>query len=302
MKRLFCAASALLLILLLAACSGESGNFSDLFTTEGADEQVSVFTPCQDLKVIAAYIYDTDTSVIVENCGNKPIVKYTVAYMQFDRNGLLCKDGSKEYTKGYDDSVNLMPGEKAHSTWWGAKGMYATAAITKVEYADGTVWEASGLSSWVETQKNTFSVTDHNAKLSSLNEDAKKAENCNYASIDHYSIDHDNQFSTRKDFSFTLTNHTDKGILKINIFVLEFDKNGYPVSVSPYDTFCLNGHSTGGTVNVAAGTTDDFETTLFIFGSTTQVKFIIRNIEFSDGTVWENPWQYEWILLNNKGI
>ena len=84
--------------------------------------------------------------------------------------------------------------------------------------------------------------------------------------------------------------------------VLEFDENGFPVSVSPSDIYCKNGHTTGGTVNLAVGETGSYSSSLFAEGSTTQIKTAIKEIEFQDGTKWENPYFYEWLVSNNASF
>ena len=84
------------------------------------------------------------------------------------------------------------------------------------------------------------------------------------------------------------------------LFILEFDENGFPVAVNPYDTYCINGHQTGGTVNLAIGESGAYSTDLFISPTTTQIKVVISYIEFQDGSEWDNPYLYEWIIGNNE--
>ncbi len=62
----------------------------------------------------------------------------------------------------------------------------------------------------------------------------------------------------------------------------------------------MNGHSTGGTVNLAAGQTNSYSDDLFTSASTTQIKVIVTYLEFQDGTEWYNPYMYEWILTNHS--
>ena len=62
----------------------------------------------------------------------------------------------------------------------------------------------------------------------------------------------------------------------------------------------LNGHTTGGTINWASGKTDRYSDYLFLSAPTTQIKVAIRSLEFQDGSTWNNPYFYEWLLANHN--
>lgn len=267
---------------------------------EPKDNAPIKFVASEDLSVVAAYIYDGDTYVIVENTGDNPILDYKVAYINFDSNGFSTTTDSRGYELGRNEAANIMPGTKTQAAWYGAKGNYAVATVASITYADGTTWEATQLEAWAKEQKSQFSVEKYKESIKALEENATLAESNEYAEIFSYSIVHGNQFSSDLDLHFTISNLSSQGIVSARIFVLEFDENGFPVSVSPYDTYCLNGHQTAGTINLAAGKTEEFVNSLFIDGTTTQIKTVIAELEFQDGTTWENPYLYEWVLVNKK--
>ncbi|MGN0579178.1 MAG: DUF5780 domain-containing protein, partial [Ruminiclostridium sp.] len=77
-------------------------------------------------------------------------------------------------------------------------------------------------------------------------------------------------------------------------------ENGMPVSVSPYDTYCVNGHYTGGIVNLGADKSKSFSDDLLIDGSTKNLKYVVEQIIFNDDTTWENPYFYEWMITNHN--
>ena len=103
-----------------------------------------------------------------------------------------------------------------------------------------------------------------------------------------------------QDFSFNLENLTDQGVLEADLYVLQYDKSGFPVSVSPYDTYCVNGRTAGGNTNLSIGESRAFSSGLFCEADTENCKAILTRIKLQDGTEWTNPYQYEWILVNNK--
>lgn len=260
------------------------------------------FVPNEDLQVVAAFVYDNDTYVVVENVGNQAILNYLIAYISFDKNGFVATKDSDGYELGKASTVNIMPESKDISGWYGADGNYVVAAIVGVDYADGTSWEADSIQieSWAEAAGREFSVEEYNANVDALKDIGALAETNEYAYLKDVSLEHENMFSNNLDLNFTVENTSDQGILGLNIFVLEFDENGFPVSVSPYDTYCKNGHITGGTINLSAGSSSEYVDDLFAQSTTTQIKTIITYIEFQDGTEWNNPYMYEWIIGNNS--
>lgn len=326
MKRYLTHILAATLVLSLAACSGsaitekednatqqveltsESSNpntdntvaLTDTPTSAPEQAETKTFEPNEDLQVITAFVYDNDTYVVVENVGEQAILNYRIAYINFDKNGFVATRDRDGYERGKADTVNIMPGNKNLSGWYGADGDYAVAAIVGVDYADGTSWNAENtqIDRWAEIASKEFSVDAYKANLVKLREQGALGETNEYAVLTDVSLKNDNRFSNKYDFHFTIENKSEQGILSLRLFVLEFDENGFPVSVSPYDTYCKNGHSTGGTLNLAAGKSSSYSDDLFAQSTTKQVKTIIAYLEFQDGTEWNNPYLYEWIIGN----
>lgn len=317
MKRAVSLALAAVMLLSLSACGGGekpqhsteltssaeiSGEKSQQQSTEvrGNTDTKRSFEESKDLKVVAAFVYDGDTYAVLENTGEQAILNCRIAYINFDKNGFTTTKDSDGYERGKADTINLIPGQKDIFSWYGATGDYAVATVSAVDYADGTTWEMSGTDRWAESVKSEFSVEEQKALIEEMKASSALAETNEYASLTDCSIKHGNQFSSSHDLHFSIQNTSDQGIQTLTIFVLEFDENGFPVSVSPYDTYCSNGHRTGGKVNLAAGQSGDYTSDLFISSTTTQIKVVISSIEFQDGTEWENPNLYEWIIANNQ--
>ena len=267
-------------------------------TPEPTEEPKPVFEECKDLKIVSSFIYDKNQYVVVENVGEQAILEFGVAYINFDKNGFPMSSG--EYDKGRYESANMMPGDKCIGSWYGAEGLYSEAVVSKVKYADGTEWETELLDVWQENTLKTFSVENCEQRVKELAADAEKAYECETADLSNVSVVHGNRYSTSKDYQFKISNLSAQGILGVQLYVLEYDENGFPVSVSPYDKYCKNGHTTGGTINLAAGSAGSYENDLFIEGETEYTKEIITQIEFQDGSTWVNPYMYEWIIYNHN--
>ncbi len=327
-KKVICLGLALILLAGSAACGGDSprgtpdaanpipsapANVSDIPETNAPEPTPAptptpeptkspLFEPSEDLKVTVAFVYDGDTYIVVENTGDQAILNYTVAYINFDKNGFVATRDSDGYEAGRASTANIMPGEKYIAGWYGADGVYAVATVTGIDYADGTTWEAPSMQVdyWVKETSKNFSVENQSAMIATLKETGVQAEQNEYASLTDISIKHGNQFSSEHDFHFSIKNTSEQGITTLNVYVLEFDKNGFPVSVSPYDTYCANGHQTGGKVNLASGKSGSYSDDLFLSSTTTQIKVVISYIEFQDGSEWTNPYLYEWLIGNSK--
>lgn len=307
-KKIFLLLTIMAVSFSVVGCSNNGSEVKSETTENETDESVkektdskkgSKYETNKDLQVVAGFTYDGYTYVVVENTGDKPILNYSVAYINYDENGFSTTSGDG-YRNGRNDAANIMPGGKAIARWLGDSGKYVDAVVTSVDYSDDTTWEMNEIETWADSSKGSFSVDKYNDKIAELDKVAPLAESNEYLSLDGTSMEHRNQFSTSSDFSFTLTNKASQGITKASVFVLQFDASGFPVSVSPYDTYCLNGRSTGGTINLTPGSTDTLTDNLFFDANTTQYKVVISSITFQDETTWTNPYLYEWIIANNK--
>lgn len=274
-------------------------NTTEVSESKYSKEPTTSFEENQDLKIVASFVYDNDTYVVAENVGEQAILNFKIAYINFDKNGFTT---TNDYKTGKAETVNLMPGEKNIFSWYGATGDYALSAITNVDYADGSTWETTvaQLDSWAKTARTNFSMDDYKESIILMKETGVLAETNDYVTLADFYIKHDNRFSAKHDFHFSVTNTSEQGITRLNVFVLEFDENGFPVNVNPYDTYCINGHMTGGNINLAAGQTGSYSDDLFLSPTTDQIKAAITHIEFQDGTEWDNPYIFEWIITNNN--
>jgi len=261
--------------------------------TQPATTSGPSFTISDDLCLIYGYIYKGDRFFLVENTSDKPILEYVLEYIVLDRNGLPLGDSSR--AKSSD--ANLMPGEKKMGKWYGSSGSYAVATVAEISFINGDTWKAKNTDQWVKQVKSSFSLNEYNKQIEGLAEPALKAET---ASPLHgrYGKVNRNQFSNSDDLTLSLTNNGDKVITRSSFMVLQYDRNGFPVSTSPYDHYVLNDKRTGGSVSIAPGATVDVSDSLFFEAGCEYFKVVVRSLEFSDGSYWDNPYLYEWIIFN----
>jgi len=250
----------------------------------------------QDLKVLLAYTYDSKDYIMVENTSDEIILDYELSYMEFDKNGL--KVGNYE-TKSVE-AANLIPGDIEQGSWLGSNGKYVVVVVNHIVYKDGEEWNAEGIDEYFNSIENTFDVEEYNKYLTNLlKEEGPLAENNEYVKIKEASIKHNNQFSDDHDLYFIVENTSDKAIVYLQVWVVQFDKNGLPVSTSPYDDFSRNSRVAGSAVNIPSGENSDFTSPLFLSAGCDNIKCIVSYLEFKDGEEWTNPYIFKWICLNN---
>lgn len=263
-------------------------------TMAALGENVAENSKCEYLNISTVFSYDNNLYIVAENISDKTILDFKIGYLCFDANGLPV-DG---YQTGNVSSANLIKGAKKSFSFY-ESCTYAKAIVTSITFDGGETWENTDALLWSATQ-NTFSVDDYKAELEAMKATATQAETNPYIEIVSTRKYDNNQFSNDDDISFSLKNIGTLTASKVSLFVLQYDENGYAISVSPYDTYCKNGRSLGGTANITPGSTESFNSTLFFEANCSQYKCIVSSVTFDDGTEWDNPYMFEWILVNNK--
>ena len=228
---------AVALTLVLSACSNPSSPIESNLpvTSTSSTESIiptsvptptlteaAAFEPSENLKVIAAFVYDNDTHIVVENTGEQAVLNYRVAYINFDKNGFVATKDSDGYETGKADTANIIPGAKNIAGWYGANGAYAVATVIGIDYADGTIWEANEtqIDNWAKETSKSFRVDAQKERIAELKNIGVFAESNEYATLVDYSIKHGNQFSSDHDLHFSLKNTSDQGIANLKIFIL----------------------------------------------------------------------------------
>lgn len=250
------------------------------------------------LVVVNSFVYDRDVYVIVRNDSDQAILNFDVAYTTFDQNGLPASTKRDQYERGTAKAANVMPGQTAMFSWRCSEGVYPEVTVSSVEYRDGSVWENEQVDEWAADARATFTVADYQAGIESLAENAGLATAEEPVALHDLMLTERNQFSTSKDLDFTIGNYSEFGLTDATIFTLQYDVNGYPVNVSPYDTFSINGRRTGGNLNVGPWSWESFTSTLFAESSTESIIGCVESVTYSDGSTWENPYFYDWLVYH----
>lgn len=263
--------------------------------TETSISELS-FEGTSDMAVSFAYMNDRYTNIIVENTSDRAILDYKVAYIQFDKNGFLVSDD--KYEGGSVTAANLLPGDKKFSPFYGVKGKYVVATVVYIRYQGDEIWEANNIEAWADDTIKNFTIDGYKDSIAPLNDKAALAETNEYIEIVSTEKYHDNQFSNEDDLSFTLKNISSDTIESATLCLLEYDENGLAIPTSPHNTYVKNDHVIGGTINLLSDATNTFVKNLFFEATCEKYKCIIKDIVFSDGTEWTNPYVYEWIFCN----
>ncbi len=248
------------------------------------------------LEITHSFAYDNYVYVVVKNISTKTILSFEAIYICYDSNGLPVSDG---YESGSSSSANIIAGESKCFKFYENSCSHLDAIITSIEFDDGTTWENTDYKIWAITRGN-YPVADYEAKVAAMAESAKKAETNQYLSFVSSQKVNDNAYSAKDDFDFTVKNIGTQTISKASYFILQYDANGYAISVDPYDSYCKNGRALSGSINLAAGTSGSFNSSLFFDGNCKQYKVIVSQVIFEDGTEWNNPNLYDWILYNSS--
>ena len=271
-------------------------------TTEETDKSSKTTDPAAESKlcVVGTFVYDRDTYVVVRNDSDQAILNYTVSYVTFDSNGLVTTTDRDGYSSGKSEAANIMPGQTVIAGWYGAKdgSTYSAAVVTSVGYQDGTTWELDDISGWAKEAKSTFSVDGYKESVAALKDDAALATAEEPVALHDLTLVNRNQFSTKYDLDFTLGNYNDNGIADATIMTLQYDANGFAVSTNPNDSYAVNTRTTGGTVNVPAWDWGSYTTSLFCEPETTTVIGCVQEVTYTDGSTWQNPYYYQWLMYH----
>lgn len=278
----------------LCACSNSAGDASS-----------KAYTPPDNVELV--YIGPRGykgggIAPIIKNNSEKVIKNLTIKVLPFDRNGYPIGDTIDGVASCEYKSVNLLSGEqKILEVLPVLVGVpyecqYIEGAISYIEYMDGSIWESNSIEAWAKDNKTSFDIEAWKAKIENMKEHADKAisEN-NYMTIaTQCTMKNGHVYVT---FSSDIKDIGNQAITAFTILMLCYDENGFPVETecgtlarNSY-SFPLSGNS--GKSNAHGTGNLDF----YLFGKDVKaMKSIISEIEFSDGTVWENPFAPYWEL------
>lgn len=162
---------------------------------------------------------------------------------------------------------------------------------------DGSTWESDSVEAWKENIKQDFDILEWKNKIENMQELAEKAISDNK----HMSISI--QGSSRDSFvhanvNINVGNIGNRAITSFTILVLCSDSNGFPVNTGHGDlaTNSCSYIMEGSSAKSNAHGTGSFEFYISQAADIQSLEGIVSEIEFSDGTVWENPYAPYWEL------
>lgn len=248
------------------------------------------------LKITATFVYDNYLNIVAENLSDKTIIDFQITYICYDSNGLVVTKG---YETGNVSAANLVAGAKDSYRYYEPGCAYARVIVSSITFSGDEIWENPDAAIWAVT-RGDFSVDEYNAEIAAMAANAKSAETNPYITIVSTRKFDNNRYSNSDDLDFSVKNTSDKTISSAKFFVLQYDSNGYAIDANSYNDYCKNGDTLSGTLNLMPGTTNGYNASLYFEPSCSQFKIIPYSVTFEDGTVWDNPYLFEWILVNSK--
>lgn len=264
----------------------------------------SVYTPPSDVELVysgvSSNIVGNFTNHVVKNNSDRTIKNIQVVFAEFDRNGFFLADSETNRRKKDYPSINLLK-DQITILYAGSpisdNAQYVEGAISKIEYMNGDVWESDSLKTWFSEMEKGIDIEMKKSVIEEMREFAGEAEKNDYISLRFLGCSPKNRY-TEVSFSTDVFNTNGKVIQSFEITALCFDKNGFPLNVADgcylanntivYEQKGINISSSGngeGVFSIAHDTE-----------SISSVKGIISKISFSNGDVWENPYEPYWEL------
>lgn len=268
MKKIFALLLAMLLLVSMTACG-----------MTVAEKEPEAYVPSTDIEVALAFV-DDEAVVVTRRLVDKELksidlacVYYTMSGYQIDTYELI------ECTFSTQETMSIWKFDTPSGC------VYMEATIASVTYADGTKKTCPGVSTWGES-KSTLDLQAYDRKL----QDMKKlqcvaAENSPGATVTLGAVEDGKQ-------KLEIT-AGEKAIHDLTLYVLWYDESGAPVPCG--GAFVKNVES------VTSGELEAGEKGAYSIEAPTdaaKAKIIIRKLNFTDNTQWNNEYFYEWAFVN----
>lgn len=190
-------------------------------------------------------------------------------------------DTQKELVKNYNELVN-------------AEEEYASSQIKAVEEIIDSIGEITlspECKTAIEEAEAAYKALDSDLKMDVINYSKLQSARTEYDSICPVSL---NGYKMTKniiggpEISFNMTNITDEIIKSFVVRVFAYDNDGVPVKVS-FNNFTALLEDTNA---LRAGKTSSTDGSWTLYGTYSEMRQIVayvEEVEFFDGTTWENP-------------
>lgn len=268
MKRIIAMLLAALMLLSMAACGSVE------------EETPEVYVPSEDIEVAVAFIDNGTAKVVTRKTSDKELKSIDLACVYYNGNGT----GSSERIQCDFSSEGTL------SIWTFTAqtgSIYMDAIIASVTFADGTVHTCPGVDSWVSLAKLGYSEEDHNKKMEALaTTEAAAAEKCDAVELKPGT-------PAEGKLELGVKNNSGKEINEVVAYLLWFDAEGKPID--------KKGVLVANAEKISAKTLavdEDASYTATAPENAASVKAVVQSVTFTDETVWENIYVYEWAVVN----
>ncbi len=315
-KKSICIILALISILALNACGGNSG--------ENASSKKSAYTISDKLEIKAEYLKVSNSGFgkhffsFVKNCSEDTIIDYSIAYIGFDVNGNVtdANTGGNKYGKENITMANILPGNVYGLADGSTEGIYVgdsdavryvKSAVSYIKFKSGEEWEIGDLDAWAEDTIKNFSVEDQKNYAQSLKADAEKAMVNPYLTISNVKTTiGGNVLADSLDMSFTVKNIGEKTVNYFSVIVLEFEEGNKGVKLPNqswtwnYQYITNNSHQIDAEISLSSQEEFSGVAESALVSYCTDYLIIVERIEFEDGTVWHNDCALQFMIYNEQ--
>ena len=112
---------------------------------------------------------------------------------------------------------------------------------------------------------------------------------------------HSNPYSASHDLDMNMQNTGEKTIKSFVVLLTEYDARNYPTAHSGTSYFLSNcRRAYCDPANIEAGDSDSIHWNLVFSGTCETFKYIVSEIEFADGTTWQNSYAAPWLIYNEQ--
>lgn len=273
MKRIIAMLLAALMLLSMAACGG----------TE--EETPEVYVPSEDIEVAVAFVSDGKAKVVTRRTSDKELTSIDLYCVYYNAEGQVGEGETIQCDFATEGKLSIWTFTAA------ASSQYMEAAVSSVTYADGTKQTCPGVSTWADAAVKAFSVDNYTKKMAELaSKEATAAQVCEAVAI---------TLGTPADSKLGLgvKNNSGKEIDEVVVYLLWFDADGAPID--------MGGVLVPNSEKISAKTLavdEDATYTATAPENAAMAKAVVQSVTFTDETVWENDYIYEWAVVTSEAV
>ena len=270
MRKAFAILLAVMLLVSMAACGGKV-----------PQKEPEVYVPSTEVEVSLAFV-EEDATVVTRRLVEQDLQAIELACIYYAKNGYrLGTYELVECTFSKQDTLSIWNFEVPDGC------AYMETTIASVTHLDGTKNTCPGISAWAEG-KTVLDLQAYDQNVQKIKEEqGAAAESCPAAAVTLGLLE-----TGRQKLEITAGEQAIKDLM---LYALWYDENGTPVDCN--GIFVKNAES------ISSGAMDAKETASYSVeapAGAAKAKCIIRKVTLDDGTVWENPYFYEWAFVNHS--